>query len=580
MLKNYALFILHGLVFTFSACKEDTTVPKSSAKAITKLTFPQFNPVVQATIDETTKRITAVVPPTADVTKLIPSISVSLKAKVLPDSGKVQDFTNDVTYSVTAEDGTKADYKVMVSRTKFSGKDILTFTFPDFSPAIVAKIDPATKTITATVPATADLTKLKPTITLSDRATINPASATIVDFSKPVNFTVTAEDAGTQVYAVTVVSPNSPISIKSGKNPSRSMIFVSSRDKSNLEAIDALTGKLVWSFYNNENAKYYNPTVYDGNIILKSNGVKFIDASTGTLNGIISNDNYSGLCPMISNDIMYYGSGKDKYLRAFDLKAKKQKWATETDYSIDSNPTLYKGILFTSRIDVESIVTYPSYFYAYDAETGILKWKADVDYLGGVSGSASPCTFENLVISAGSSVVQAFDIYTGERKWIFGNNYGGGFGSDSSPTESEGIIYYGAYNKNLYAINAVDGTLKWKFETDGRIDTSPIVDQGVVFIYSNDSYVYAIDKKTGLQKWKTAISKNASYTYAFLDSSPIVVEDVLYIIGLDGTLYALNAKNGTELWKYENSRNLNFSSPCVIDKNGKVYHSGMSGMTN
>jgi len=107
MFKNLLMFILIGSIFTFLACKEDTTVPKSSAKAITKLTFSQFNPVVQATIDEATKRITAVVPPTADVTKLIPSISVSLKAKVLPDSGKVQDFTNEVTYTVTAEDGTK-----------------------------------------------------------------------------------------------------------------------------------------------------------------------------------------------------------------------------------------------------------------------------------------------------------------------------------------------------------------------------------------------------------------------------------------------------------------------------------------
>ncbi len=578
MLKNFALLILLGLVFTFSACKENETVPKSSAKAITKLSFPQFTPAVQATIDEATKRITAVVPSTADVTKLIPSISVSLKAKVLPDSGKVQDFTNDVTYTVTAEDGTKQDYKVMVSRTKFSGKDILTFTFADFSPAIVAKIDPTTKTITATVPATADLTKLKPTITLSDRASVNPASATVVDFTKAVNFTVTAEDATTQVYAVTVISPNSPISIKSGKNPSRSLVFVSSSNKSTLEAIDALTGKLVWSFYNNENAKYYNPTVYDGNIILKSNGVKFIDASTGTLNGIISNDNYSGLCSMISNDIMYYGSGKDEYLRAFDLKAKKQKWTTKTGISIDSNPTIYKGILFTGRIDVESLATFPSYFYAYDAETGALKWQADSD-LGGFYGSVSPCTFENLVIPVGVLVIQAFDINTGKRKWSFGN-IRGGFGSFSSPTESEGIIYYGANNNNLYALNAIDGTLKWEFGTGDIIDSSPIIDQGVVFIYSRDSYVYAIDKKTGLQKWKTAIAKNASYTFAFLDSSPIVVDDILYIVGLDGTLYALNAKNGTELWKYGNSRYLPNSSPCVIDKNGKVYHSGMSGMTN
>jgi hypothetical protein len=210
MLKNYTLLILFGLVFTLSACKEDTTVPKSSAKAITKLTFSQFTPAVQATIDEATKRITAIVPPTTDVSKLIPSISVSLKAKVLPDSGKVQDFTNEVTYTVTAEDGTKQDYKVMVSRTKFNVKDITEFSFADFSPAIVAKIDPATKTITAIVSATADLTKLKPTVKISDRATVNPASGTLVDFTKAVNFTVTAEDASTQVYVV-MITKEAPV---------------------------------------------------------------------------------------------------------------------------------------------------------------------------------------------------------------------------------------------------------------------------------------------------------------------------------------------------------------------------------
>jgi hypothetical protein len=169
---------------------------------------------------------------------LIPSISVSLKAKVLPDSGKVQDFTNDVTYTVTAEDGTKVDYKVMVSRTKFSGKDILTFTFADFTPAIVAKIDPATKTITATVPATADLTKLKPTITLSDRATINPISTTVVDFTKAVNFTVTAEDAGTQVYAVTVVK-EAPV--VASNLPSSITYLVSA-----IQATDPITENYTW----------------------------------------------------------------------------------------------------------------------------------------------------------------------------------------------------------------------------------------------------------------------------------------------------------------------------------------------
>jgi Domain of unknown function (DUF5018) len=213
--KNYAILLLLAFVATFIACKEAEVIPKSTAKAITKFTFSQFSPAIQATIDETTKKITAVVPPTADVTKLTPSVSVSAKAKVLPDSGKVQDFTNPVTYTVTAEDGTSANYQVTVSRTKFSVKDITEFSLADFSPAIVAKIDAATKTITAVLPSTADLTKIKPTIKISDRATVNPASGTVVDFTKAVNFTVTAEDASTQVYAVTITKEVPPVTTTS-----------------------------------------------------------------------------------------------------------------------------------------------------------------------------------------------------------------------------------------------------------------------------------------------------------------------------------------------------------------------------
>ena len=52
MLKKYSLFMLLAFAIILTACKEDTTVPKSSAKAITKFTFSQFNPAVQATIDE------------------------------------------------------------------------------------------------------------------------------------------------------------------------------------------------------------------------------------------------------------------------------------------------------------------------------------------------------------------------------------------------------------------------------------------------------------------------------------------------------------------------------------------------
>lgn len=65
-------------------------------------------------IDEVAHRISFVLPAETDVTQLVPTIEVSEGATVEPASGVAQDFTNPVTYTVTAQNGTTAAYTVMV----------------------------------------------------------------------------------------------------------------------------------------------------------------------------------------------------------------------------------------------------------------------------------------------------------------------------------------------------------------------------------------------------------------------------------------------------------------------------------
>ena len=59
---------------------------------------------VEATISDTS--ITAEVPHGTDVTKLKPTITISKDATISPKSGAQKDFTDPVSYVVTAEDGT------------------------------------------------------------------------------------------------------------------------------------------------------------------------------------------------------------------------------------------------------------------------------------------------------------------------------------------------------------------------------------------------------------------------------------------------------------------------------------------
>jgi hypothetical protein len=87
----------------------------SSAKAITAFAFNGLTPAVTATINETTKAITASVPLGTVVTALVPTITVSANATVSPLSGAATNFTNPVTFTVTAQDGSIQTYTVTVS---------------------------------------------------------------------------------------------------------------------------------------------------------------------------------------------------------------------------------------------------------------------------------------------------------------------------------------------------------------------------------------------------------------------------------------------------------------------------------
>lgn len=96
-------------------------VAESSEKAILSFKLSGFDPEVDGTINETNHTVYAVVPNGTDLTTLMPTITVSDRATYNPDSGSYVDFTNPVTYTVTAEDGSTQDYTITVVTESNSG---------------------------------------------------------------------------------------------------------------------------------------------------------------------------------------------------------------------------------------------------------------------------------------------------------------------------------------------------------------------------------------------------------------------------------------------------------------------------
>lgn len=133
---------------------------------------------------------------------------------------------------------------------------------------------------------------------------------------------------------------------------------------------------------------------------------------------------------------------------------------------------------------------------------------------------------------------------------------------DSSPVMSaSGVIYFGAANGKLYAVNA-DGTLRWSYSTAEAVWSSPAVGaDGNVYYGSLDNNVYALDS-TGAFLW---VFTTGDDVY----SSPCIGTDgTVYIGSCDDKLYALNP-DGTKKWDFATGGDV-LSSPAV-GPDGKVY---------
>jgi outer membrane protein assembly factor BamB len=165
----------------------------------------------------------------------------------------------------------------------------------------------------------------------------------------------------------------------------------------------------------------------------------------------------------------------------------------------------------------------------------------------------------------------------------------------SSPTVAEGILYVGAYDNNIYALDAKAGRFIWKYATEGGIASSPCVWRDMVLVGSEDRVLYAINAATGGLVWtcptgeRIRSSPRVEYSQVFfgsddghlyavnaqsgrvtwkfqalkpIRSSPAISEDVVYLGSDDSHLYALDIQNGNMKWKFRANRGIH-SSPVV-----------------
>ncbi len=173
------------------------TTAKNHEAKILSFTYEGFEGV----IDEENKTISVEVPYGTAMDWVDIEYTASDGAKV-EDPGLLADYSDPQIFTVTAADGTEVKYTVTVTVLPNTATDILFFDIPE---AVKTSIDQEARTITVNMPQGANVSALVPEITLSDNATVSPASGEAQNFSSPVVYTVTAEDGKTTgEYTVSV----------------------------------------------------------------------------------------------------------------------------------------------------------------------------------------------------------------------------------------------------------------------------------------------------------------------------------------------------------------------------------------
>lgn len=228
-----------------------------------------------------------------------------------------------------------------------------------------------------------------------------------------------------------------------------------------------------------------------------------------------------------------------------NLDAQKNRIAQIFKYTLPASEkaTLFSPVFadgkayFTSDITKGDILL-GSKIYCIDAEKGTTVFSRDLDSKGATAvtyydGRIYLCTLDK------PSFV-CLDAKNGNKVWQIQT---AAIYPKYSPVASNGLVYFCAYNNNVYAYDAKSGKSVWIFTAEGPIKTSPCVSDGKLIVGADDWKVYCIDAKTGNLDWK--YFANADMT------SPQADKGKTFFATTDGFLFCIDIASGFLDWKYE-----------------------------
>jgi subtilisin family serine protease/outer membrane protein assembly factor BamB len=214
-----------------------------------------------------------------------------------------------------------------------------------------------------------------------------------------------------------------------------------------------------------------------------------------------------------------------------------------------------------------------SRLYAYNSATGARKWEIIVGTGLNANNAVALATDGTIYVHSDEGRLFAYTDHGTNvtQKWstvVPGNSYA------SAVVGPDGTVYIGSDDNTsslpihrFFALNPVNGTVKWSFVADNPIYTAPAIDSAgnLYFGTLTSGRLYSLTS-AGTQRW---IYRGATLGTS---SSPALSPGggTVYFAGYDGVLHAVDTATGEARWTFKLGDEVRASSPAV-DANGVIY---------